>query len=78
MGQKVRSPFTSTTGKPAVRSTTLGSYSDGLCVGLPEIQTGEVGILAAVDCFTGFVFAEPVKAMTVDVSVNFLVDYLIL
>lgn len=34
--------------------------------------------MAAVDCFTGFVVAQSVSAKAADVSVKFLVDYLIL
>ena len=45
--------------------------------GLPEVQSGEVGFLAAVDCYTGYVIAQPVQAMTSEVSVRFLVEFVL-
>ena len=46
--------------------------------GLLETQSGDVGFIVAVDCYTGFVMAQPVRAMTASVSVRFLVDFVIL
>lgn len=46
--------------------------------GLPEIQTADMGVLAAVDAFSGFVIAQPVKVMTADVSMQVLVNYVML
>ena len=37
-----------------------------------------MGILTAVDVFSGFVIAQSVKAMTANVSVQFLVNHVIL
>ena len=43
--------------------------------GLPEVQSGDVGVLVAVDAFSGYVIAQPVRVMTAGVSVQFLVNY---
>ena len=45
--------------------------------GLPEVLPGEAGFLVAVDCYTGNVIAQPVGAMTSEVSVRFLVEFML-
>lgn len=71
-------PSSNATNESVVCTTAMGCIQMDYVSGLPETQSGDIGLLAAVDYFTGFVVAWLVRALTADVSVHFLVNFIIL